>query len=570
MSDKLQDYKRAEAPIPAYNRVWPLYGAGFENLGLNNAPIDVPMPQYGPDELLVRHDACGLCFSDIKVIKLGEEHPRIYRNMQENPVVLGHEVTMTVVGVGENLRDQYKVGDRFIIQADIYVDGVGFAYGYEIQGGLSHYGVIDQRVLDGDEGNYLMPVEPTTGYAQTALVEPWACVIAAYRLDYRTALKPGGTAWVIGTDAAEGKSYSLDAGFNEESHPDQLWLTNVPASLASDLKTRAKALGVQVTEVDLANPPEGMVDDIILLGADPDIVEQASPKLANFGFFVIVDDKPMPRKVQLDVGRIHYNRWIYAGTTTGDIAKAYSDVPVRSELKAGGKAWFIGAAGPMGRMHVQRAIEMANGPTTIICTDVSDHRLNDLYESYAEEAKAKNITFICENPSHTERFEALMQPYRSEGFDDIVVLAPVAALISDAAKWLAPQGVMNIFAGVARGTMAELDVSDVYLKNVRYIGQSGSLIQDMRITLEQAQSGQLSTNRSVAAVGSLSAVKDGLMAVRDGTFPGKVVIYPHIKELPLTPITELKDKLPNVYALLKNGHEWTVEAEAEFLREMLP
>lgn len=140
MADTITEYRKADAPLPNHNVVWPLYGAGFENLGQEGKPIDVPMPQYGPDELLVRHDACGLCFSDIKVIKLGEEHPRIYRKMREQPVVLGHEVSMTVVGVGENLKKQYHAGDRFIIQADIYVDGVGYAYGYEMQGGLSHYG----------------------------------------------------------------------------------------------------------------------------------------------------------------------------------------------------------------------------------------------------------------------------------------------------------------------------------------------------------------------------------------------------------------------------------------------
>ena len=107
MNDKLTDFRHAEGPLPAENHLWPLYGAGFDNLGLNGQPIDVPVPAYGPDELLVRHDACGLCFSDIKIIKLGEEHPRIYRKMAENPVVLGHEIAMTVVGVGENLKDQY-------------------------------------------------------------------------------------------------------------------------------------------------------------------------------------------------------------------------------------------------------------------------------------------------------------------------------------------------------------------------------------------------------------------------------------------------------------------------------
>jgi hypothetical protein len=88
--------------------------------------------------------------------------------------------------------------------------------------------------------------------------------------------------------------------------------------------------------------------------------------------------------------------------------------------------------------------------------------------------------------------------------------------------------------------------------------------------LHQAESGELSPNRSVAAVGSLSAARDGLQAVKDTSFPGKVVIFPNIKEMPLTSLPELKDKLPTVYARLKDGREWTVEAEKEFLRLMLP
>ncbi len=184
--DKLEEYRRADAPLPKTNRIWPLYGAGFENLGKDGKPIEVPMPTYGPDQLLVRHDACGLCFSDIKVIKQGQDHARILRkNMAENPVTLGHEISLTVVGVGEKLRDKYHVGDRFIVQADIFYKGVGYAYGYEIQGGLSEYNVVDERVLNGDDGNYLLPVQPTTGYAESGLTEPWACVIAAYQLKYR-------------------------------------------------------------------------------------------------------------------------------------------------------------------------------------------------------------------------------------------------------------------------------------------------------------------------------------------------------------------------------------------------
>ncbi len=105
MSEKLTTYQRADAPLPDTSRQWPLYGEGFDNLGDDGQMIDVILPQPGPDELMVRHDAVGICFSDIKVIRAGENHPRIYRKMAEQPVVLGHEVALTVVGVGENLRD---------------------------------------------------------------------------------------------------------------------------------------------------------------------------------------------------------------------------------------------------------------------------------------------------------------------------------------------------------------------------------------------------------------------------------------------------------------------------------
>lgn len=578
MSDKLTVYRRANAPLPDRNRLWPLYGAGFENLGRDGQPIEVPMPRYGPDELLVRHDACGLCFSDVKVIESGQKHPRIHRDMRASPVVLGHEVGLTVVGVGENLRDQYRVGDRFIVQADIYVGGVGYAYGYEIQGGLSQYSVIDQRVLNSDYGNHLIPIQPSMGYAESALTEPWTCVTTAYRLKYRMGLKPGGTTWIIGTfpspacgGGVRGGGYTISAGFDQSSHPDRLLLTNVPAEFAAWLRTRAEALGVEVIKVDdVAAVPAEQVDDIVLLGADPDLIEAVSPRLAYFGVLAIIANTPLHRKVNVDVGRVHYNRWLYVGGTSPDIARAYSGVPIRTELKPGGRAWFVGAGGPMGQMHVQRAIETPDGPKTIFCTARSDRRLRIVESIYRADAEAKGIVFTCVSRENEQVYHQTLEEVGASGFDDIIVMAPDADAIAEAADYLAPGGVMNIFAGVARGTMARLDLSDVYLRDVRFIGHSGLTTEDMRLTLSQVESGHLSPNRLVAAIGSLSAARDGLQAVKDAIFPGKIVIYPHIKDLPLTPLPDLKYKLPSVYAKLKDGREWTNEAEEEFLNLMLP
>ena len=576
MSDKLAEYRRATAPLPAENRIWPLYGAGFENLGQEGKPIAAPMPEPGPDELLVRHDACGLCFSDIKVIKQGQQHTRIFKDMKTDPVVLGHEVSMTVVRVGEDLQDQYQVGQRFIIQADIYKDGVNYAYGYMIQGGLSKYAIIDQRILNGDHGNYLIPVQPSTGYAESALTEPWACVIAAYELKYRTGLKPGGTTWFIGTEKAQ-DTYQISAGFDAGTHPAKVILTDVPASFAAWIAERATELGIEVVErngLDLEAYPSicdlapDAVDDIIVLGADADVIEAASPMLAMHGILCIMAQEPLGRTVGVDVGRIHYHRWTYVGSKGTDIATAYSAHPVRSTLKKGGKALFVGAGGPMGRMHVQRAIQLEDGPSTVVSTDISDPRLQDMTETFGPEAEASGVELVTLNPMNKEAYAEGMARLADPGFDDVVVLAPVAPVISEASTYLAPGGVMNVFAGVLRGTMAQIDLSRVYLDDIRVIGHTASSVDDLKLMLYQAENGLLAPNRSVAAIGSLEAASDGLEALLNAVYPGKVVIFPNIKPMPVTALSELEQSMPTVYAKLKDGRGWTVEAENEFLELM--
>jgi threonine dehydrogenase-like Zn-dependent dehydrogenase len=571
MSDKLEQYKKVSDPLPQTYNLWPLYGAGLESLGRDGKTIEVPLNSYGPDELLIRHDACGLCFSDIKVIAQGQSHPRIAQNMQTNPVVLGHEVIFTVVGVGENLKGQYQVGQRLTLQPETFNKGKSQAYGYWYQGGLSQYSVIGADIYATDDGNNLIPVneDNVKGYAEIALAEPWACVVAAYTLKYRTSIKSGGTLWVVG--AGGQKDYTISAGFDAQSHPARLLLSNVPAAFAGWLNARAAELNIEVVDVpDVSAPPQEFVDDIVVLGANPDLVEAVSPHLELHGVLAILADEAMPRKVNVDVGRVHYHRWVYVGSAGADVAGAYQDVPVRSALKPGGRALFVGAGGPMGRMHVQRAIEFSNGPATIVCSDVSDMRLGELADSFAAQAIAKGIEFVCLNPMNKEAYAAGIAPYRAAGFDDVVVLAPVPAVISDAATYVGQNGVMNIFAGVARGMTAALDLSDAYLKHARVIGHSASVMDDMQLVLQKTYAGELAPIRSVAAVGSLSAAKDGLKAVKDATLAGKVVIYPNIKDLPLTPLAQLKESLPSVHALLNDRGEWTKEAEDEFLRVMLP
>jgi hypothetical protein len=56
-----------------------------------------------------------------------------------------------------------------------------------------------------------------------------------------------------------------------------------------------------------------------------------------------------------------------------------------------------------------------------------------------------------------------------------------------------------------------------------------------------------------------------LQAVQGALFPGKVIVSPNVQDLSLTALPDLEDRLPSAYAKLKDGHEWTNEAEAELI-----
>jgi hypothetical protein len=88
----------------------------------------------------------------------------------------------------------------------------------------------------------------------------------------------------------------------------------------------------------------------------------------------------------------------------------------------------------------------------------------------------------------------------------------------------------------------------------------------MRETLSRVEHGDLSTNASLAAIGGMEAAREGLQAVKEGWFPGKTLIFPQIRDLPLTPLSSLKETLPTVFARLKDGQFWTAEAEEELFR----
>ncbi len=76
-----------------------------------HAPLsieEVPLPAYGPSDLLIQVAACGLCHSDLHYIDHG------VKTFKPPPLVLGHEASGTVVAAGAAVQG-FGVGDRVLV-----------------------------------------------------------------------------------------------------------------------------------------------------------------------------------------------------------------------------------------------------------------------------------------------------------------------------------------------------------------------------------------------------------------------------------------------------------------------
>ncbi|MDE0135113.1 MAG: alcohol dehydrogenase catalytic domain-containing protein [Acidimicrobiaceae bacterium] len=568
-------YREGTAPLPSPNLAWNTYGEGVESIGRDGRPEPVDIPAPAPDQLLVRVDAVGLCFSDVKLIRLGSEHPKLYgRDLSADPIRLGHEATVTVIEVGDDLADTYRTGDRLAIQPDIYLNGRSVAYGYTIPGGLIQYHLIGPEILAADGVSYVIPVAEGIGYAAAALSEPWACVEAAYTQRRRLWPRTGGTAWIIGHPDDE-RSYDFGETLHDTA---RVVLTGVsPRTITAVLEATGPRTETSVVDapepaeysslVDRETDGEGF-DDIVLL--DPRSASQVTEVARHIAFrgtLNLVGERPLDGLSSIDFGRLHYDYTAFVGTRGPKIAAAYGEQRNRCDLRPGGLAVFVGAGGPMGQMHVQRALEKADGPAVVIGIDPDRARLDVLADSLGPlaERAGRELIVLNADASDPSVRELVDQRSASAGADDVVVTVPVASVMASAAQLMSPDGMLVFFAGVANGTTGLLDMSRVYLSSAQYTGTSGSTLDDQALVLDKAAQGSLSPDLNLAAVGGIEAGRDGVQAMLDGRFAGKIVIFPQVAGMPLLGLDELADKYPDIGSALGPQGQWTSEAERRLL-----
>jgi len=538
---------------------------GPDQLVLNEAK-DVFRP--GPHQVLARVEVVGLCFSDLKLLKQFTGHVRkgqvvsgidlgILQEIPSYvpdaaPTVPGHETVVRIVAAGPGV-ERHKPGERYLVQTDyrwVHTTSSNAAFGYNFEGALQEYVLMDERIITSPEGeSMLIPAPEDRAASAIALSEPWACVEDAYVTKERTTLKADGQMLIVAdAEVPQGRMSQL---LHRYGNPAKVtWISKLtpPTDLTAPL-TIAKRVD------DLT---DAAYDDVLYFGSNAHTVEGLFPKIAANGLLnIIFDGGRFGRPVVTMVGRVHYGGIRIVGTTGFNPAESMKHIPKTGEIRRGDRINVVGAGGPMGMMHVIRNVCQGIDGVSMFAGDVDDVRLAALTRIAEPLARQNDVDYQTYNAQKQETPTDLMYT---------VLMAPVPELVAAAVQNSAVRGIINIFAGIPATVSGPIDLDAYIEKQLYFIGTSGSTLDDMKRMLEKVESGRLDTNVSVAAISGFEGAVEGIRAVENRSIPGKIMVYPACKSMGLIRLEELAQKLPDVAAGLKDGL-WTIAAEKRLLEK---
>ena len=243
----------------------------------------------------------------------------------------------------------------------------------------------------------------------------------------------------------------------------------------------------------------------------------------------------------------------------------------------GGNMAILAGAGPMGLGAIDYAIHCDRRPGMLVVTDIDQARLDRAASIYTvEDAAQHGVKLVYLNTSGEDPVGELMALTGGKGYDDVLVFAPVPAVIEQGDHILGRDGCLNFFAGPTNTKLsAQFNFYNVHYNATHIVGTSGGNTADMVEALDMIAKGTLNPAGMITHVGGLNAVIDTTLNLPKIT-GGKKLIYVGI-DLPLTAIDDFeeKGKTDPLFAQLHRlcaakGGLWCLEAEQYLLANAKP
>lgn len=164
----------------------------------------------------------------------------------------------------------------------------------------------------------------------------------------------------------------------------------------------------------------------------------------------------------------------------------------------------------MGLGAIDYAIHCDRKPGLLVITDIDQARLDRATSiSTVEEAANNDVKLIYKDTSGEDPVSELKALSGGHGYDDVMVFAPVPAVIEQGDKILSFDGCLNFFAGPTNPNLSVMfNFCNVHYGSTHIVGTSGGNTADMVESLEMIAQGKLNPAGMVTHIGGLDATAE--------------------------------------------------------------
>lgn len=311
--------------------------------GKNDLRLDeFELPAIKDDEILARIVSDSICMSSYKAAIQGSDHKRVPKDIDKNPIIIGHEFCGEIIEVGKKWKHKFKAGSKFSIQPALNHESNPYAapgYTFPYIGGAATYIIIPNEVM---EQNCLLNYEGEA-YFYGSLAEPMSCIVGAFHASYHTTggsyvhdmgIKEGGNMAILAGVGPMGLG-AIDYAIHCDRKPSLLVVTDIDESRLKRAETiltveEAARNGVTLKYINTSNVenvPEYLksltgnkgFDDVFVFAPVRPVVEQGDKILGKDGCLNFFAGPTNPNfTAELNFYNVHYNSTHIVGTSGGN------------------------------------------------------------------------------------------------------------------------------------------------------------------------------------------------------------------------------------------------------------